>query len=75
MKERQKILRLKKVHFTSPEHNEGCLVPSSGLSLRPGSNTTSSMQCLSVSGPIVSTEVGVEQLLSLGTAPGLDTQW
>ena len=33
------------------------------------------MQHPSISGPSVSTEVGVEQLLSPGTVPGLDTQW
>lgn len=49
-------------------------MPDSGLSLRPGSSATSSLQHPKVSGPVVSTEIVVEQLLSLGIAPGLDTQ-
>lgn len=44
-------------------------MPDSGLSLRPGSSATSSVQH-----PRVSIEIIVEQLLSPGNAPGLDTQ-
>lgn len=49
-------------------------MPDSALSLRPGSSATSSWQHPKVSGPVVSTERVVEQLLSPDIAPGLDTQ-
>lgn len=49
-------------------------MPDSGLSLRPGSSAISSVQHPRVSGPLVSIEIILEQLLSPGIAPGLDTQ-
>lgn len=49
-------------------------MPDSGLSLRAGSSAISSVQHPKVSGPLVSTEIVVEQLLSPGIASGLDTQ-
>lgn len=47
----------------------------SGLSLRPGSSATSSVQRPRVSGLLDGTEIVVEQLLSPSIAPGLGTQW